>query len=157
MGVEIRNLKAADFPAWSRLMQQVHDLHATNRPDCYRACAPFTQERLDELVADPSVEAFVAEIDGEVAGLAVMVMRKPVANPVMQPRRVAFLGDLCVDARYRRRGVGTALLQEARRRAAEHQADSMELMAWSFNEAAIRFYERAGFGVRSLILEQPVK
>ena len=155
--MRIRSLEDTDFPAWSRLMQQVHDLHATNRPDCYRACAPFTRQRLDELVSAPAVEAFVAEIDGEVAGLAVLVMRKPVANPVMQPRRVAFLDDLCVDVRYRRRGVGTALLQEARRRAAEHQADSMELMAWGFNEVAIRFYERAGFGVRSLILEQPVK
>lgn len=154
--MRIRNLMPEDFPAWRALMQQVHDLHVANRPDCYRPCAPFTRERLNELTADPSVEALAAEIDGSVAGLAVLVMRAPTANPVMQPRRVAFLDDLCVDAQYRRQGVGTALLKEAQRRAAARGADSLELMAWGFNEAAIRFYEHAGFGVRSLILEHPV-
>ncbi len=155
--MRIRDLTMADFPAWQNLMRQVHELHATHRPDCYRPCVPFTEARLRELIDDPAVDALVAEIDGNVAGLAVLVQRVPNANPAMQPRRVAFLDDLCVDDRYRRQGVGTALLQEVRRRAARRQADSLELMAWGFNESAIRFYEKAGFGVRSLILEHPVK
>lgn len=153
--MQIRDIAMRDFSAWQGLMRQVHALHAENRPDCYRSSMSFEEGELRALIDDPAVDAFVAEIDGTVAGLAVLVHRKPPANPAMQPRRVAFLDDLCVDERFRGQGVGTALLQEVQRRAALRQADSLELMAWGFNESAIRFYQRAGFGVRSLILEYP--
>lgn len=39
---------------------------------------------------------------------------------------------------------------EAKRRGAE----SLELMVWSFNKSAMRFYESAGMTVRSLVMEK---
>ena len=45
---------------------------------------------------------------------------------------------------------GRRMSRSAKRRGAE----SLELMVWSFNKSAMRFYESAGVTVRSLVMEK---
>jgi RimJ/RimL family protein N-acetyltransferase len=59
-------------------------------------------------------------------------------------RHVADLG-LMVAAPYRRRGIGTALLDAAVRWATEVGVRKLELHVFPYNEAAISLYERFGF------------
>ena len=46
-----------------------------------------------------------------------------------------------------------SILLRLKQLARELKADSLELMVWSFNESAMRMYQKAGFTPRSLILE----
>jgi RimJ/RimL family protein N-acetyltransferase len=62
----------------------------------------------------------------------------------LAPYGVADLGML-VAAGWRGRGVGTALLAEAVRRAREAGAHKIALQVWPHNTAAIALYERFGF------------
>ena len=151
--VQMRRLCPEDFPAYHDLMLQVHRLHSENRPDCYVDCDPFTEEEFRAMLADERVHSFGAEADGQLIGLGIVRMRITPPGTPMQPRRVAFIDDVVVDAKHRGRGVGTAILSRLKQLAAEEQADSLELMVWSFNAAAMRMYEKAGFTPRSLILE----
>jgi putative acetyltransferase len=57
---------------------------------------------------------------------------------------VADLG-LMVDAGYRRRGIGRALLEEAVQWARESGVQKLELHVFPWNEPAIRLYEQFGF------------
>lgn len=60
-------------------------------------------------------------------------------------RGSAVLGRLCVDARHRRRGMGTALLRAAVARSREMGADHMTLSTQSGNTGALALYRAEGF------------
>jgi putative acetyltransferase len=82
---------------------------------------------------------FVAEADGEiVARLSLARDSHPASY------HVADLG-LMVDARYRRQGVGRALLEQAVEWARASGVRKLELHVFPHNEAAIRLYETTGF------------
>jgi RimJ/RimL family protein N-acetyltransferase len=88
--------------------------------------------------ADAAV--YVAEIDGELAGRLSLARD---AHPASH--HIADIG-LMVDARFRRRGVGRALLEAAVEWAGEHDVSKLELHVFPWNEAAIALYEAFGFG-----------
>lgn len=151
--MNIRRLEARDYQEYHDLMMQVHSLHVAHRPDCYVDCDPFSEAEFLAMLADERVHPYAAEENGEVIGLAVVRMRITPPGTPMMPRRVAFIDDVVVDEAHRGRGVGTALLNRMKALAKELQADSLELMVWAFNESAMRMYEKAGFTLRSAILE----
>lgn len=151
--MNIRPLNAQDFAAYHALMLQVHRLHVDHRPDCYADCDPFDEAGFRAMLEDEKIRAYAAEQDGEVIGLAVVRMRVTPPGTPMQPRRVAFIDDVVVDEKHRGKGVGTALLKHLREQVMDWNADSLELMVWSFNAPAMRLYEKAGFTLRSAILE----
>jgi RimJ/RimL family protein N-acetyltransferase len=88
-----------------------------------------------------------ADVDAEDA---VVLVAEAGGEPVGQlglhlaPYGVADLGML-VAAGWRGRGVGTALLAEAVRRARQAGAHKIALQVWPHNTAAIALYERFGF------------
>ena len=87
----------------------------------------------------PDAAVFVAESDGEIVG-RLSVARDP--HPAS--RHVADLG-LMVDASLRRRGVGTALLEQAAAWARTEGVRKLELHVFPHNEPALRLYESFGF------------
>jgi len=88
----------------------------------------------------PHAAVFVAEAeDGRVIGrLSISRDQHPAS------RHVADLG-LMVDAEYRRRGIGRALLDAAVEWAREAEVRKLELHVFPWNEAAIALYEDFGF------------
>ena len=87
----------------------------------------------------PDAAVYVAEVDGELAG-RLSLARDP--NPASH--HVADLG-LMVDSRFRRQGVGKALLRAAVEWAPEHGVAKLELHVFPWNEPAIALYESFGF------------
>jgi len=100
--------------------------------------APVDTERRRRMAADveaSDVVLLVAEAGGEPVGQLGLEMAR---------YGVAELGML-VAAGWRGRGVGTALLAEAVRRARAAGAHKIALQVWPHNAAAIALYERFGF------------
>jgi ribosomal protein S18 acetylase RimI-like enzyme len=92
------------------------------------------------LLAQDDVSVWVAEVDGEeVAGFAYayVLLRIDGATSV-------FLYELDVDERFRRRGLGRALVEEARALAERSGAAKMWVETSEDNEAAKRTYAAAG-------------
>ena len=93
----------------------------------------------------PDAAVYVADDDGDV------VARLSLArDPHPASRHVADLG-LMVAATHRRRGLGTALLEQAVAWGREAEVSKLELHVFPWNEPAIRLYEAFGFereGVR---------
>lgn len=71
---QIRYAKPEDYPAVENMMQQVHKLHVTWRPDVYKECNPVLpqEEFLDAIDKDMFV---VAEANGEVIGVIRKILR----------------------------------------------------------------------------------
>jgi RimJ/RimL family protein N-acetyltransferase len=87
----------------------------------------------------PHAAVFVAEIPAGVVGrLSVARDTHPAS------RHVADVG-LMVAAGHRRRGIGSALLDQAVEWAREAGIEKLELHVFPYNEPAIRLYERFGF------------
>ncbi len=150
----IREIQPSDEPVFAELLRQVHQLHVDARPDVYRAFDPnIAREAFQELPEQGKGFTLLAEEDGEPAGFCAVIYKAPLEHPLVRPRRVAVLDDICVDQRFQGRGIGRLLLEEARKRAASDGMDCLELMVWDFNQRAIRFYERAGMRPRSYTME----
>jgi GNAT superfamily N-acetyltransferase len=94
-----------------------------------------------DLLRAPGTTVLVAEVDGEVAGVAVMAIR-PRLNWVTPE---AWLSDLYVSERRRRRGVARALVGECLTRARAAGCHVLRLEAGHGREEAHHLYESLGF------------
>lgn len=137
----------------NRIVRQVHNLHVENRSDVYRDTDPFSKAEFDRLLEGENVFALVAEDAGQLVGFCAMAIKAPPDNPLLQPRIVALIEDICVDEAYRKKGVGRLLFDAASQAARQRGAVSLELSAWAFNETARRFYEDMGMTERSRVME----
>jgi len=155
MGLLIRDMKKEDYRSVLELYRQAYALHLENRSDVFaRTEPPLTEEAYSGLLADQSAVALIAEADGVAVGICAAKIREPSGNPVLLPRKIALIEDLCVREDCRRRGVGGALYEEAAARAKARGAHSLELHVWAFNGDAVGFYERMGMRVRSHVMER---
>jgi ribosomal protein S18 acetylase RimI-like enzyme len=121
----IRSATPADIPAMVRL------------EDISFPGDRLSARSLRRLVRDGHAVCLVAELDGEVAGDAVVLLRRGSA--------AARLYSLAVDPARRKAGIGTALLAEAERRAAAAGRAEMRLEVREDNDEAIRRYLAAGY------------
>ena len=155
--MKIRSATLADREGLSRLTAEVHELHREARPDVYMEFDPeqFRKEISDTLYRPDSI-LMVAEEEGELAGMALLTLRQPL-NPILKPRLYAFLEELSVGERFRGQGIGTALFTAAKEQALKRGAVSLELQVWSFNEAALRFYEKMGMKEKTFQMELPLQ
>jgi len=94
---------------------------------------------LDRILRADAVTLVVAHSDGRLLGALVLV-----AVPTLTGRR-AWIEDVVVDEGARGRGVGTALVREALRLAADYGARTVELTSRPSRTAANRLYQRLGF------------
>lgn len=155
--ITIRKWRAEDYAAIVGLFQQVHEIHRLNRPDYYASVdCPLSQAEFTSAMKDDDVIALAAEADGDVVGFTIVKLREPSKNPRLLPRKVAFMEDLAVDSRFRRKGIGRLLFEAARNEASGRGYTKMELMVWSFNTSAMDFYKKAGMSERSVIMEMDI-
>ncbi|HET9072806.1 MAG TPA: GNAT family N-acetyltransferase [Acidimicrobiales bacterium] len=102
--------------------------------------APYL-EALAEIDATPGACVLVAEADGEVVGVCQLVTFRH-----LQHRgRCAELESLHVDAARRNQGIGTALVDEAARRARDADCYRLQLTSSQVRADAHRLYRRLGF------------
>jgi ribosomal protein S18 acetylase RimI-like enzyme len=94
----------------------------------------------ERLAADDGVH-LVADAAGLVVGQA---------GVDLAPYGVGYLGML-VDRQWRRRGVGTALVQAALDAARQRGCHKMSLQVWPHNEAARALYRKLGFQEEGLL------
>ena len=93
------------------------------------------RERFAALVGGDRSDVLVATAGGAIVGmLSVAVAGYGVAD-----------FGMCVDARWRGRGVGSALVEAGVAAARRLGAHKVALQVWPHNEAALRLYRRHGF------------
>ncbi len=149
----IRMMAENDYDEIRKLVCQVHRLHVSNRADVYNDIDPLDKPSFNLLLKDTNTFILVAESDHNLVGFCEVSLKESSKNPLLKARRVAWIEDLCIDKNYRERGIGKALFYESKRLAKSKGFEVMELMVWSFNEAALNFYENVGMKPRSIIME----
>lgn len=119
----------------------------------YPASALELGERLERLTDHPDAEVLVAELDGEVVGVAAYQLIDLLERSDPQCRITA----LVVDDRYRRRGVAYALLHTIEESARDLGCFRLEVTTRHERADALAFYRAAGFDERPHRLTKPLE
>ena len=148
--LKTRTATMNDHDAICRLLTKLDCHHAHILPDVFRTFEGPARPRdvIASFVEADDADFLLAELDGEVVGLVAIRRRARPDYPMFRPGEFVLIEDLVVDERRRRRGIGTALLEAARRWSGQRGLGSMELVVWAANSEAVDFYRKHGFGMR---------
>ncbi|MCC7409696.1 MAG: GNAT family N-acetyltransferase [Phycisphaeraceae bacterium] len=101
------------------------------------------QRDIPVILADPHSLCIILDVGGAAVGVAFCCVRTS-----LSAGRKMVIDDLVVDARYRNRGLGRALIQHLTRLAREQGLDCIELCCSIDKPELHTFYERLGFSHR---------
>ena len=127
------------------LARAVQAMHVAARPDIFVRDGGPDERALRARIADAANHHWLA-LDGDQPvgyAFARLVVEPPSA--LKHEARVLSLEEIGVAAATRGAGVGDALMHEVRNVATDLRVDRVVLSVWTFNAAAIRFYERLGY------------
>jgi GNAT superfamily N-acetyltransferase len=151
-GFIVRQLVYGDFRQFDNLFEEVDRLHREALPRYFRKPnAPArTPETFSGWLADPNTGLFGAEKEGTLVGAVYTLIRlSPSSLSLHVPRTFGLIDVLVVDPRYRKMGIGAALVKQAQLWAQGKGATQMEINVWEFNSSAMTFYEDLGYGTIS--------
>ena len=128
------------------LNRVVQNLHAERELGYFR---PFNEAAVTEYIrnvlGDPSA-TFLLAVDGEKPlGYVLLRVQDRAGHAYALPRRFVELEQIAVYPDSRKRGVGSALIDEAFAVAKSLHLPDLELSVWHFNEDAQRLFRRKGF------------
>ena len=136
-----------DYDALVALFDELDDFHRRARPDVFRRFEgpARPREQIEQWLAGPGSTVLVAELDGMVAGLAVLLTRPPSPFAGAVPIKAIELDNLVVHSGLRSQGIGRRLVEAAIGWSREQGASHVGVSVHAFNRNARRFYERTGF------------
>ena len=138
----------------NELAQQVHAMHVAWRPDIYEMVEEiYPQDRFSEEVARRQL--YVAKIGGQVTGYVLLKIRE-YNWPGVVKRKVMVVDEIAVDDRCRNQGIGTVMMEEVRVLAKAFGCTDLQLGVYPQNDAAVAFYQKCGFTIRSIDMQRKV-
>ena len=149
----IRTAEDKDIKQINRLREQVNCIHVEGRPDIFKAgfCKELQDYTAWYLQSD-SNDIFVDDIDGEIVGMVMIDYISKPESPYGLARDFCLVADICVDEKWRRKGIAHGLMERIRTEARKRGMTKIELDVWAFNDA-LDFYESEGFHVFRRFLE----
>ncbi|KUJ34864.1 GNAT family N-acetyltransferase [Streptomyces sp. NPDC093228] len=156
MSILVRDAERQDVPTLVRLRLANAERHVELDPTIYRVPdVEVVRRHFDEvLAADSKVLILVAELAGDVVGMAeVILLADPPAHQILAARRAAEIHTVVLDG-HRGEGIGAALVSSAEHAAAERGVTIIYAGIFAPNEGAVRFYSSAGFGPRGILLSK---
>lgn len=152
MVVTVRPADDGDIEPLCEIYYDFHEFHVRGVPTHLRSLGDRAQwdrsslrESLHKIIQSADSEVFVAEAEGQLAGLVEVYVRPDPDEPTLVRHWYAELQSLVVLAPFRRNGIGTRLVRVAQTWAQEKGATEMRLGVWEFNRPAQEFYQAAGF------------
>ncbi|HEX5503739.1 MAG TPA: GNAT family N-acetyltransferase [Thermomicrobiales bacterium] len=152
-GLRVREATAADYQAVRGVLAEVAAMHLSALPRLARADDDvlardenvFAGRSFAQCIEDPDTLLLAAEVDGEMRGALLAMLRRQPGAPPLVARCYLDVASLAVREEHRRAGVGRALMAAANRWAREHGATEVDLDVWEFNPGALAFYEGLGY------------
>jgi GNAT superfamily N-acetyltransferase len=111
----------------------------------YEHLAPPNESAKERLIADgisdnPRYVAYIGRLNGKAIAYVTFFF----TYSTFLARPTLYLEDIFVLEEYRNRGIGRAMFDLCRRQAKEDGCGRMEWMVLTWNDPAIRFYEKCG-------------
>jgi GNAT superfamily N-acetyltransferase len=150
--IDVRPYTDADGPFLARIAHRLLPPHTVSPRDRDVMARYFDELATGRLLSEPDAEAFVAMLDGALAG--VIAVHPGADSFTGHPR--AHVEVLVVAPEAEGRGVGRALLARVERWARDHDCREVVLDVFAGNEAATAFYERCGYQPDHIRMAKPL-
>ena len=149
----IRVLDEAELPRILPLVRQVQALHAAHLPARFhtRATDAAFLEWYQTGLRDNDAFVLVDERDGQLAGYLLAIPQRQPRSPFNEPLAELMLDQICVDARFRRQGVGTSLIVAMEARMQELELTVWRAKHWVFNAASAALMQKMGADLQVLV------
>lgn len=148
MELKIETPQIKDWKKVNELANQVQEIHVCWRPDLFLSVDNvISQEDFEKMVENK--EIVVAKLKDEIVGYIMFNIRELI-RITMRYRKQLSIEAICVDEKYRGKGIGTALLYYAKKIGKENNCTDIYLTVNEENESAIKLYERFGLKVKNI-------
>lgn len=156
--MKIRPAIPQDFESYCALVSEADELHTKNAPRYYQDPGVPARPRayFDSMFHKPDRALFLAERDGRPAGIILLELRTEPAMPILVPMKFVSVAEIVVAQACQRKGVGHALMEQAKVWAKQRGAKDLRLSVAVFNRTARDFYVREGFGVKHEVMAFPL-
>ena len=136
------------------LQEQIAKLHFSGRSDLFKnEVRTYTQELFQKWLDSPTHILLIAEVDGEIASYAISWVIQYRDHPTYRDFDSFYIDDVCVSDKFRRCGIGRAMMARCVEEARNRKCKNVDLNVWSFNKDAIAFYESCGLKERTKRME----
>lgn len=151
----IRKATIEDIPGIEMLLTQVCLVHHHGRPDLFQyGKRKYTAEELKLLLENDLCPIFVAaDTTGNVFAHAFCIHQEFKDHNVLTGIKTLYIDDLCVSETCRNQQIGKKMVEYIQEYAKNNGYYNITLNVWSFNSAALGFYESCGFSTQKLGLE----
>ena len=154
MTTTIRNAIAGDEELLARLDAFVQDVHLERRPTDFK---PTTFSELvawyRSLLETSTARAWIAEQENVPVGYVLAVIYRRTDNPFSPSRQWWEIDQIAVDPRFRRRGIGRALILKAIAEAKILGTPNIEATSWAFNQETHEMLRDVGFVPKTVRFE----
>ncbi|MBQ8621623.1 MAG: GNAT family N-acetyltransferase [Oscillospiraceae bacterium] len=138
----------------NRLARQVHAMHVAWRPDIYEMVEElYSRQRFADAIAERQL--YVAKPDGIIVGF-VLVKIRSYDWPGVVNRKVMVVDEVCVEEALRNQGIGRAMMEDVHALAKAYDCTDLQLGVYPQNDAAVAFYQKCGFTIRSIDMQRKV-
>jgi len=134
MALTIRDVRPEDAPAIARLLGELG----------YPTDVVAVPRRLARMRVEPGQHTLIAEADGQVVGMATVIVRHVINNDAPFGR----LASVVVAEGWRSRGFGQRLIEEAERICRDAGCSAIEVTSADHRPRAHDFYRRLGYEER---------
>ena len=150
MNVRIANIKDIDNNLL-KLYIAGFSMHYEKRKDIFAKKSDI-ELRKDLIYAlkDPYEIILVIENNEKIVGYIKFKYK------IKEPKAI-WIDELVIDSNHKKKGYGKRLIEEVTLFAEKNNCKRIELNCWSFNEDALKFYEKIGFIQQRIIFEKEVQ
>jgi ribosomal protein S18 acetylase RimI-like enzyme len=142
-----RRAKESDVEQIVQLSLAVQKLHSNRYPDLFKEVVN-TDELSDfyrTLMGDHDNYIFVTELGESITGYCWGELIRTIESPITHSIRKLYIHQICVDERYRGKGLGKVLVRETVNLANSLDVNHVGADSWSFNSRAVDFFRSQGF------------
>lgn len=157
--MKIRHALQKDIQRIKELLFQVNLIHHHGRPDIFKyGTEKYNEEQLKEILENEETPIFVATNDeDEVMAYAFCIIQQHKNNNILTDIKTLYIDDLCVDEKYRRKHLGTALLNYVFDYAKQIGCYNVTLNVWNLNQDALNFYKHNGMEPLKIYMEKIIE
>jgi len=137
----------SEVPDIVSLNYHVQKIHHQAHPEVFKpAIADDTAAAyFESLVLQASHNFLLAYTDSQPVGYLWYTVKENPESPLEYSRKRMAINHIAVHEDFRRKNIGSTLLEEVSRKAGEQSISSIELGTWKFNIEARKFFKARGF------------
>ena len=138
----VRYAKKSELERVNEIRYQVNRVHSNGTSYIFRDDFCNEMKNVVYKIFENEYSDVIVAVNGDtICGFATVEYIVKEKSPYNLQRKFYRIAEFGVDENFRRMGVATKLIKEAKNRG----FDRLELDVWEFNEGAMRFYDSVGF------------